>query len=361
MLNIFKNYKQKQETPYSHLSIDERIKRAMNDKSFSDFCKNERQQKYFDDILPIVEKIAQINVSNISYNKSLISGVNIFNAKEIVKDVAKFYEMIDKLDPNNISLTSRLKANMRYFTTKSKDKDARSYCKSDKNKNIKEIFVKIEGRIGDTQTAIHEFGHSFSDVFMIFKRQQDHRLAEIPTVVTDNLSSLFMQEKYPDLQENLIENDIFRQVLNVKKARECLMDAMIVKVMCGEITYDEVMNKYGNIFKQFPDILTTRLKKIETFKFYPMEESKYLVPQAVSLELTEQFGKNPKLVAKQLKHLIKDNHSLTEEQALQDLGFPDRDKLIDDYVDKFTTRIKFLEDKRKSLQNNNVDTELFQQ
>lgn len=341
-------------SPYEHLSIDERIKRAMGDKSFADFCQKERQQKYFDDMLPIVEKIAQIDITNITYDRSLIAGKNFFTKHEIKHDVAEFYSMIDKLSPDDISLTSRLKANMKYFTTKSKDKDARSYCKSDKDKNIKEIFVNIEGRIGDTQTAIHEFGHSFSDVFMSFERQQDHRVAEIPTVITDNLSSLFMQEKYPDLQENLIENDIFRQVLNVTKARECLMDAMIVKVMCGETSFDDVINKYGNIFKQFPDILKTRLKKIETFKFYPMEESKYLVPQAISLELAEQFDENPKLVAKQLKHLIKNNHSLTEEQALQDLGLPERDKLIDNYVDKFSTRMKALEDKKQTFQSNNT-------
>lgn len=341
-------------SPYAHLPIDERIKRAMSDPSFADFCKRERQNKYFDEVLPIVEKIATIDISSIVYDSSLISGVHIFTPNEIKNNVVEFYKMLDTLDPNGISLLDRLKANAQFFTTNSQDKDERSYCKSgfDKNGNkFKEIFVNLEGRIGDTETAIHEFCHSFGDVFMQYKRPKDNRFAEIPTVITDNLASVFMQQNYPQYSANFIENDKFRQVLNVKKARESLMDAMIVKVMCGEETFDSVMQKYGDLFKQFPDILKTRLEKLETFEFYPMEESKYLIPQAISLEMKDRFAQNPELIAKQLKHLIKNDCCMTEEECLEYLGLPKQEELIDGYVSKFAERMAKLDDEARAQQN----------
>ena len=344
-------------SPYLHLTIDERIKRAMQEKPFEQYCKHERQESYFNEMLPIVEKIAKIDISNIQYDNSLIESVNLFTPKEIKKDIVEFYKMIDKLDPDGISLKDRLHKNTKYFTLNTSGKEGRSYCSSkieDNGDKTREIYVECEGRIGDTQMAIHEFCHSFTEVFMNFERQQDRRMSEIPTVITDHLSSQFMQDKYPEYKENLIENDKFRQVLNVKKARECLMDAMIVKVMCGEETFDNVMKTYGDLFKEFPSILTSRLEQIETFEFWPMFESKYLVPQAIALEIEDRYKTDPQLVAKQLKHIIKENHSLTEEETLKYLGLSERDKLIDDYVAKFSGRISAMDDEIAKIQDDMI-------
>ena len=343
----------KKTSPYLSLTIDERIARAMQDKSFEEFCKKERRQSYFDAMFPIVEKIAKIDISGIKYDESLISGVHLFTPKEIKKDAIDFCEMIDNLDPDDISLLDRLNENSQYFTSNSQGKDDRSYCKSKIEVNgdiTREIYVNLEGRLGDTQTVIHEFVHSFSEVFMSLKKQQDNRMAEIPTVITDHLSSKFMQDKYPQYKVNLIENDRFRQVLNVKKARECLMDAMIVKVMCGEDTIDNVMKNYGDLFKEFPDILISRLEKIETFDFWPMFESKYLVPQAIALEMKERYKMNPQLVAKQLKHIIKDNHIMTEEETLNYLDLPERDTLIEGYVSKFSERMSAMDNEKLKIE-----------
>lgn len=260
--------------------------------------------------------------------------------------------MLDELDSNGISLLERLKHNAKYFTSTKQDDD-RSYCKSgidEQGNEFREIFVNIEGRIGDTGMAIHEFCHSFSDVFLKCQHGKDARMAEVPTVITDNLTSLFMQDKYPQYSANFIENDKFRQFLNVKKSRECLMDIMIVKVMCDEETFEGVTHKYGDLFKQFPDILTSRLEKIETFKFYPMEEGKYLIPQAISLEMKERYQVNPELAIKQLKHLIKNSHCMTEEECLEYLGLPRREELIDSYVSKFAERMAQLDESAKAIQ-----------
>lgn len=69
-------------SPYLNLTTQERISRAMNDKSFADFCKRERKQKYFDEMLPLVEKIATIDISGVNYNAGLISQVHFLHKKK---------------------------------------------------------------------------------------------------------------------------------------------------------------------------------------------------------------------------------------------------------------------------------------
>ena len=128
------------------------------------------------------------------------------------------------------------------------------------------------------------------------------------------------------------------------------MDAMIVKVMCGEDTFDNVMKTYGDLFKQFPDILPSRLEKIETYDFYPMYESKYLIPQAIALELRELFEQNPNLVAEQLKEIIAHTHEWTEEETITYLGLPEKEQLIDDYVTKFPDRMSQMDAEKAKVQ-----------
>ena len=127
---------------------------------------------------------------------------------------------------------------------------------------------------------------------------------------------------------------------NVKKARECVFDTLLIMVVCGEMTLTEVVQNYWNMFSDFPDILFNKLKEIETGKYKPFYEYSYLIPQAIALEMRERFRLQPELVAKHLKHIIADNHKLTEEQILDYLGLPKKDQLIDDYVSKFQNRMK---------------------
>ena len=349
----------KKVSPYSHLTIDERFKRVMEDESFRAFCKYKRSQGYFDRMLPIVEKISKIDVSSIKYDNSLINGVHLFTPNQIIEDVMEFCAMIDRFDPNGISLLDRFHENKQYLTFNSKGEGGRSYCKSkieDNGDKTREIHVELEGRISDTQNAIHEFGHSFAEVFMNFKRQEDYRMSEIPTTIMYYLSSQFMRSKYSQYRENFVENDIYNQFSSVQKARECLMEAMIVKAVCGEETLDSAMKSYGDLFKEFPNMLQSRLEKIETFKFIPMYESQYIVPQAIALEMRERYKTDPQQVAKQLKYLIENNHCITEEQALQYLGLPERDQLIDEYVTQFPIRtLAMVAEKKQIQQEKNAD------
>ncbi len=118
--------------------------------------------------------------------------------------------------------------------------------------------------------------------------------------------------------------------------------------MCGEMTVTEVLQKYGNMFNDFPDILPRKLKDIECHCYKPFWEYSYLVPQAIALEMMEKVEQQPELIAKQLKEIIKDNHKLTEEQILDYLGLPQKDKLLDKYVSKFQERIQKMNEEQQS-------------
>lgn len=340
---------------YRDWSIEQRISRVLKDEEFREHCRHLRQSSDFDNIFVMVEKIARIDTSKIKIDEKLIHGVNLFSKEEVIADTFEFYQMIDKLAPNGINLTERINQNKKYLTTKveGRESDRSSCCarKKPDGSEFKEIFINIEGNVGDSKVSIHEFAHSCSDSFTKNKPSKDKRMAEMPTVIMDHISARFLKEKYPHLCENFIEDDIFGQRLNVKKARECLMEALIVKVMVGEVSLDEVVKKYGYLYEsEHRDILPMLLKKIENHKFNELfKEAQYLIPQAVGLEMRKRYKKEPELVARQIKEIIEHENDWTEEQALEYLGFPQREQLINDYIDNFQTTISQLQTERQLL------------
>lgn len=336
------------------MEIQERIKNVLQNDDFRKICLRERNRTDFDEMLTNSLKIAGIDVSNIHENRELISNVHLFTPEQIKNDVFEFYASLDSLEPNGINLIDRLKENSKYIRIKPRTPDERAYCRSGTEKNgsvYKEIFINLENRVGDTGTAIHELCHSCCTQFMECIRSKDCRVSEIPSVITDQLSSRFLKKKYPLFAENFLENDKFTQKQNVKKARECVFDALLTKVMCGEISLTEVFQGYGDMFNDFPDILENKLRSIERNDYKPFYEYSYLVPQAIALEMRERFKTQPELVAKQLKEIIKDNHKLTEEQVLDYLGLPQKDKLLDDYASKFQDRIQQINAEQKLIKD----------
>ncbi len=332
--------------------MQKKIERMLLDSEFREFCRRERTHKDFDEIFKDSKKIAKINISNIKINRSLISNLHAFTPEQIKTDVLGFYKHLDDLDPNGTNLTDIIKENAQYLRTKPKNKDERSFCASgidrDGNKH-KEIFINIEGRINDASNAIHEMCHSCCKTFLESEKRKDWRVDEVPTLITDNLSTDYLKQTHPEFKENFLENEKFTEVFNVKKARECVADALIIKIMCGEVSVTEALNQYGDLYNDFPDILPTKLSQIEEGRYNPLYEYRYLVPRAISTEMAERYRENPELVAKQIKEVIDDNHKLTQEETLKILELPEKDKLLDDYVSKFSSRIQEINDEQNKL------------
>lgn len=332
--------------------IQQRIKRILQNENFRKLCLRERGRVNFDEIFANSLKIANIDVSNIHEDKSLLSNVNLFTPEEIKTDVFEFYATLDNLDPNGINLLDRITQNSKYVRLKPRTPDERSYCFSSIDKygnEHREIFINLEHRIGDTSNAIHELCHSCCTQFIECLRSKDARVSEIPTVITDELSSRFLKKKYPQFARYFLENDKYVQKLNVKKARECVFDALLIKIMCGEMSLAEVLQNYGEMFEDFPDILPNKLISIEENKFKPLYEYSYLIPQAIAMEMRERFKEQPELVAKQLKEIINSNHRIIEEQVLEYLELPPKDQLIDNYVSKFQDRIQQINSEQDTL------------
>ena len=336
--------------------IQERIRKVLQNEELKNLCLRERTREDFDDILSTSLKVASVDVSDIHENNLLISDINLFAPGQIKNDIIEFYTLLDNLDPNGINLVNRIKANSKYVRLKPKFLGERSYCFSGRDKNgnkLQEIFINLEGRIGDADTAIHEVCHSCCPQFMECVGPKDKRVGEIPAVITDHLSTNFLKKKYPQFAENFLESDKLGQKLNIKKARECVFDALFIKVMCGEVSLEEVLQKYGNMFNDFPSILLDKLRDVEMNAYKPFYEYSYLVPQAIALEMADRAKDQPKLVAKQLKGIIKDNNKLTEDQILDLLCLPQKNELLDNYVSKFQERIKKINEEQQFLTDNN--------
>lgn len=334
--------------PFKDWSLDRRIDRMLNDEEFRRHCFTLRQNPRFNEDFELAELIAQIDISRYFIDSNLIENQRVFTENEIYENAIQFYMMLDSLSPSGICLAERFRENFKYLYSDFSGNGGRSYCSSRKDENgeRREIYVNFEGRIGDTINLIHEFCHSFSEPFIHFTGKKDKSVEEIPTVITDQLSSEFLKSIYPNLVKNFTENEKHTQFINVLKARESLLEGIIVKVMIGELSYNDAMDKYGKIFKNNSGIQTLQrnLDRIETYNFNTiMYESRYLVPQAIALEMRDKFKNNPREVATNLKEIIANVHTFTENEILELLGLPNKYDLIKDYVSKYEKRMQELE------------------
>lgn len=342
--------------------LSQRINRMLNDEEFRAHCYRLKSTPDFEENFALVEKIAKIDIDNIRCNMSLIENQQLFTADTLIEFGHDFYRDLDKIAPSNFSFEELFLQNLKYLVVENNPNGPRSFCEARKTNHdeMRKIYVNIENRITDAEVLMHEFGHSFSKCFTNFAQIKDRKISEVPTVIIDQLSSLYLIKRMPHLKENFIENDIFRQVLNVKKARESLLDGLIVKIMTNEISFSDAVKKYGNLFKQYPYMLDSALHRIETYNFNDiMFESKYLIPQMISLEMRECFLNSPTSVAQDLKTLIQNEYLWTLDEAIQYLNLGTKEKLVDNYVNKFNERISSLrqkckKDEKYTNKNNNM-------
>ena len=351
MMNLVKTYKRK-------IINKHRIDRILNDYDFKFHCHNLRKRPDFNEKFKLVEKIAQIDISNISIDNSLIENQRLFQNEEIIKNGLEFYKFIDKCSPDETSLEELFLENMKYLITENNAKDSRSFCEYRRfpERTIRKIYVNFEDRISDIQTLTHEFCHSFSRTFTDGVRENDKNMSEVPTVICDQLTIVYLMNKYPNLKKNLLEYSIFTQIQNVKKARISLLECLVVKVMCNEIKLDDAIKKYGHLYKDFPYLIDQTLDRIENIKFNDiLFESKYLIPQMIALEMRDRLSISKEKTIHDFKTLIKNEHIFSIDETLKFLNIENQKALVDNYINKFHTRIvnysksKIKEEKREKV------------
>ncbi len=334
----------KNSSPYKDLSIEERITRMLQDEEFRQYClKCKKENSQFDEDFAIAEKIAFIDISSIEFDDTQLYPTQRFSIDEIKKYLIDFYKHLDNLSKNDISLLDIVKNNYKYVTTDNHgDKTARSYCSSFVGQNgekRREIFINPEGKIGDISTAIHEMGHSLSQTFIQCQAPKDRNMSEIVPVILDVISNCYLSQNIPSLESNFNANAIHTQIQNVIKAREVLLDGLVIKLMLNEITLDEIKSKYGGLFLKNTNILKRCLNNIETYKFTNMYEKRYLIPQAIALKMVDLYKTNPEKAIELFKEILKNDSNWTIEDAFKYLKIESKETLIDNYVENYDSRM----------------------
>jgi len=232
-----------------------------------------------------------------------------------------------------------IRNNFQYITTDNHgDNKARSYCSSRIDRNgeqRREIFINPEGRIGDISAAIHELGHSLSQCFIQCRGSKDKNMSEVAPVILDAISNYYLSNRMPHLKSNFNTHAIHTQVQNVIKARETLLDGLVIKLMMNELTLDDIKAKYGNIFLRNTNVLKRCLENIETYNFTNMYEKRYLLPQAIALNVLDIYKKQPDEAVKLFKEILKNDSEWTIDQTLKYLKINSKEELIDNYVNKY--------------------------
>ena len=344
-------------------TIIDRINKMLSDNQFRQYCEDCKKNNInFEYEIKIAEKIARLDISHITIDENLIHMNTPFTEDEVDSQILAFYRALDKICPEGMQLEKTAKENMQYLSHDiTKEKSPRSYCCTKFNNDgtaYKKIFVNIEGRIGDISNACHEVCHSLSQSFTKMKKMRDTNMQEVATVMVDVFSNEFLKTRYPHLRVNFIENSILTQIQNVMKAREVLLDGLVIKLMLGETTIDELKKNYGDLYLQNTRILSRCLDNIEKKEFSNMFEKRYLLPQAISQIMLERLMADPNNTVKQFKTIIEHDTEWSIKDTLQNIGLGSVTEVFDDYIDNFKERTQKLVDEKNLIQKMNKDNEL---
>ena len=369
-MSILDFFRKNKKPDYHTWSIDHRLDRMVHDNNFRQHCIRLLQDRpTIDHDIEILERIASIDISSYKVNYDLIHNDTLSTRELLISNILSFYNHIDTLSPEGECLFAKAKDVLKYLNTDpTQEKTDRSYCsyrQEPDGTETKRVFCNLEGRIGDTVTGIHETGHGLSKTFE-GSGMKDEKMREIATVPIDQISKEYLKTLYPDLAENFNEDLFNSQIVNVIKARESLIDAYIMKVMAGEMTIDELKAKYDTICGPNKNIMLSRLDNIENIKFSAMYEMRYLLPQAIALEMRERYMENPELAASQVKWLLENDATATMDEAILHLGIlPEQqegqdpttpqpsiqDQVMDMYVSKYHTRMQSFHPTQQENQN----------
>lgn len=338
-------------------SLIERVTQMLADNQFRKYCAYcKSNNKNFEYEMKVVEQIARLNISSLTIDTNLIHMNTPFSEEEVDKQIIAFYRSLDKIYSNGIQLEKIAKENLQYIShDATKEKNSRSYCCSKINEDgteFKKIFANIEGRIGDISNACHEICHSMSKSFTEMKPMRDKNMQEVATVIVDSLSAEFLKKQYPNLKANFIENSIHTQIRNVIKAREVLLDGLVIKLMLGETTIDELIKKYGDLYLKNTRILNRCLSNIENKQFTNMFEKKYLLPEAISQIMLERFKISPKTTIEQFKTIVEHDTDWTIFDTLKYIGLESIKDVVDNYVNNFENRMQKIFHEKNLIQKN---------
>lgn len=344
-------------------TLIERINKILSDNQFRKHCEYcKKNDINFEYEMKIAEKIARLDISQLTIDENLIHMDKPFSVDEVDSQILAFYNALDDIYPEGIQLEKTAKENMQYIShDATKERKSRSYCCTKFNEDgtvFRKIFANIEGRIGDISNACHEVCHSLSKSFTKMKGMRDINMQEVATVMVDAFSTEFMKKQYPNLQANFIEDSIHTQVQNVMKAREVLLDGLVIKLMLGETTIDELKKDYGDLYLKNTRILDCCLDNIENKQFTNMFEKKYLLPQAISQIMLERFRVDAHTTIKQFKSIIENDTEWTIFDTLKNIGLEGVTEVFDDYIDNFQKRIQKLVHERDLIQKTNYDSEI---
>ena len=343
--------------------IQEKIVRILHNEEFRKHCKKCKEENpHFEEELAMAEKIARLDIREYKPDSILIDSVRL-SEEDIHEGIKSFYKHLDELYPSEKSLGSVAVKNLRYLTHDFEEyKKAinepnavnRSICSSwrDEQGNANRIiYARIEHRVSDVTNACHEFAHSLSKMFTECRNWKDKDMAEIIPVIVDTLANHYFQTEFPELAENFNEDLISTQVSNVVKARYVLLEGLVIKLMLGEITLNEIQQRYGYMFLRNTRMLENCLESIEKYRFANMFEKRYLLPQAIAQLFMEKYKTNPQEAIKTLKTILENDADCNLEDALKSLGLESQEQVIDDYTTKFKSRMDGLIENRHQIQD----------
>ncbi len=344
----------------NNLPLEQRIINIVHNEGFRQFCVRENEKNYFMTLYPVFFKLAHIDTKKININKSMFD-FN-YNPDQVHNETVKFYEWLDSLCPAMplADASKNLKQIVTYDQSvvpeHARQDKPRAGCGHivDNGQIVKAwIFLENKSDIRDALSSPHEYGHAHSKHFLTGKPFADPAMGEFVPVMIDELSLHFLELKTGNEK---LASEIRKSRINlcVEKARLCVLQYFIVSTMAENIPPQEKLKKLASLKAQYSHIISDAdlqkcVKQIETQKFEPLFEARYIFAQLASMELASKLQKIREIkksgtpeqieIANQeeqkivttLKQVLSRDTELSIDEAISMFGFPPKEVMIENY------------------------------
>ncbi len=293
------------------------------------------------------------------------NGEFCFSEKELISDTKEFFAMLDGYAEGDYSFLEKVEENLQYLELHKNDPNYRSRVSPISQK----IRINSMGYADNLTDFVHEFTHSMAPTFSKELAVLPHykNLIEICPLFCEKIAlNVFLPTKYPGLKRNIVDCKISAENSIRAALIQTEIEGLLVKILAGEMSVNEVVNKYYPIFKEKnikqKSAVNFVLKRFENADKVKkgnnprliFGESQYYFCNIIACYLFEKWQENPQKMTEQFKTILA-NDGLWSPEIFHGYLRADFDEMYKDYLINYQRYIDELCHEQQQIRDSEIE------
>ena len=292
------------------------------------------------------------------------NGEFCFSEKELISDTKEFFAMLDGYAEGEYSLLEKAEENIQYLELHKNDPNYRSRTSPISQK----IRINSMGYADNLTDFVHEFTHSMSPIFSkeLARLPYYKSLLEVCPLFCEKIAlNVFLPAKYPGLKRNIVDCKISSECSIRRALIQTEIEGLLVKILAGEMSVNEVVNKYYPIFKEKKikqkaavNFVLQRFENVDKIKKGAnprliFGESEYYFCNVIASYMYEKWQENPQKMTEKFKVILA-NDGLWSPKTFHGYMGADFDEMYKDFITKYPKYTEGLCREQQQIRDNEL-------